>query len=199
MKFTEALRLRYATKQYDTTKPLDSSTITDLGEILRLSPSSINSQPWHFTFVTDKLTKSELAKSSFFNRERIEEAPLLIVFSIYKDIDLFENRILRELPEPNVEYYNIVIKPKGEEYIRCWFTSQLYLSLGVLLSGCAAMGLDSTPMEGIDSKMYDAILGQKEYQATFAVAVGYRSAADKNQPEITPKRRRDTTDVIIMK
>ncbi|MFI3292242.1 MAG: nitroreductase family protein [Rikenellaceae bacterium] len=194
MEFIEAMRLRYATKLYDHTKQLDDAIVVTIAEILRLTPSSINSQPWHFTLVTDPLIKSELAKSSYFNAERIEAAPLLVVMSICNNVDSFENRIVRELPQPNVEYYNSILKPHGEEYIKQWFTSQLYIALGVLLSACATMNLDSTPMEGIDHKIYDSILEQKEHRAIVAVAIGYRSLADKNQPEITLKQRRDMDD-----
>ena len=45
---------RYTTKKYDVSKKIENQKIEELKEILRLSPSSINSQPWKFTFVSDK-------------------------------------------------------------------------------------------------------------------------------------------------
>ncbi|MFR9594333.1 MAG: NAD(P)H-dependent oxidoreductase, partial [Rikenellaceae bacterium] len=136
---------------------------------------------------------------SQFNRHKIEDAPLLVVFSVYSNLAKFEEQITHELPQPNVDYYNNVVKPQGEEAISCWLKNQLYISMGVLLSGCAAMGLDSTPMEGIEQGMYDSILANTDYSATVAVAIGYRSIEDTNQPEIHPKQRLKMDDVVVMK
>ena len=52
------------------------------------------------------------------------------------------------------------------------------------------MGIDSTPMEGIDTEQYDRILStQTGYKTLFAAAIGYRNPEDSNQPEKTPKQR----------
>ncbi len=199
MKFLESLQIRYATKLYDATKKIDDATITEIAEILRLSPSSINSQPWQFTIVTNPELKARLAECSLFNRKKIEDAPVLVVLSVYNNIAKFEEQIARELPQSNVDYYNNVVKPQGEEATKWWLKNQLYISVGVLLSGCATMGLDSTPMEGIEPEMYDSILGNVDYRATVAVAIGYRSIEDTNQPEIHPKQRCKMEDVVVMK
>lgn len=41
MNFLQAMQERYTTKVYDETKKIDEKEITELKEILRLSPSSI--------------------------------------------------------------------------------------------------------------------------------------------------------------
>ena len=56
MSFINAMQERYTTKVYDETKKIDPKHIEELKESLRLSPSSINSQPWKFTFVSDQDT-----------------------------------------------------------------------------------------------------------------------------------------------
>ncbi|MFR9603275.1 MAG: nitroreductase family protein [Rikenellaceae bacterium] len=127
MKFIEALKLRYATKLYDPALEVDPITIDEIAEILRLSPSSINSQPWKFTIITDTKVKADLAENSFFNKQKIEDAPVLIVFSIYDNLESFERWASIELPQPNQDYYNSVVKPMGREAIKCWFSNQLYI------------------------------------------------------------------------
>ena len=77
-----------------------------------------------------------------------------------------------------------------------WLTSQVYLSLGFFLSATATLGIDSTPMEGINTKEYDAILKDDNYKTLFAVAIGYRDKEDENQPSMNPKFRLDAEDVI---
>ena len=54
MIFLDAMLSRYTTKVYDHTKKINDQSIENLKEILRLSPSSINSLPWKFTFVRDQ-------------------------------------------------------------------------------------------------------------------------------------------------
>ena len=59
----------------------------------------------------------------------------------------------------------------------------------VLLSACAAIGIDSTPMEGIEPEGYDAILNNEKYETLFAVAIGQRDEADANQPKFNPEEK----------
>jgi nitroreductase / dihydropteridine reductase len=40
-----------------------------------------------------------------------------------------------------------------------WMEKQVYLALGSLLLGAAALGLDACPMEGFDGRRLDAELG----------------------------------------
>ena len=48
----DIVRQRYTTKHYDETKRISDEDFGKLAEVLRLSPSSVNSQPWHW-FVAD--------------------------------------------------------------------------------------------------------------------------------------------------
>ena len=41
-------------------------------------------------------------------------------------------------------------------------------------------------------KEYDQHLPNNGYQTLFAVAIGYRDPEDKNQPSITPKKRKES-------
>lgn len=196
MTFKGIMENRYTTKVYDSSKKIDKQKIEDLKEILRLCPSSINSQPWRFTFVTDKNTKKHLAEISWHNTERILAADTVVVFSRINDIALFEKQIEERLPERAVNYYKEFIRPQPQGQIEAWFGRQVYLALGVFLSACAAMGIDATPMEGIEPENYDKVLNQKDYATLVAVAIGYRDADDFNQLSKNPKLRRPLADVI---
>ncbi len=55
MSFLESMQTPYTTNKYDASKKIEPSKIQELKAILRLSPSSINSQPWKFTVVSSKL------------------------------------------------------------------------------------------------------------------------------------------------
>lgn len=196
MKFLDLAKWRYTTKKYNPNKKISEEQIKELKEIIRLSPSSINSQSWKFVFVSDEKVKNELASVSYFNEQKINEASHLIVFSAIDDIELFEKLIKENLPEGSVNYYNQFLKPKGETEIKSWLQHQVYLSLGFFLSACASLEIDSSTMEGLKNEEYDKILGVKDYKTLFAVAIGYRNPEDGNQPSKNPKSRLPLEQII---
>ncbi|KQC30644.1 nitroreductase family protein [Flagellimonas eckloniae] len=196
MSFIKSMQNRYTAKKYDSSKKIETKKIEELKEILRLSPSSINSQPWKFTFVSDRETKERLSKVSWLNTNKVLDCNTVVVFSRINDISLFEQQIEEGLPKGAVDYYKEFIKPNAEEQIMAWFDRQVYLALGMFLSACAEMGIDSTPMEGVEPENYDMILNQKSYSTLMAVAIGYKDENDFNQPSKKPKSRRALNQVI---
>lgn len=197
MSFLEKMKSRYTVKKYNPEVKISDEQIAQLKEILHLSPSSINSQPWNFVFVSDPETKQRLAEVSYFNKEKVLESSHVIVFRALRNPEDFERQIEENLPEGSINYYKTFVKPKGEPEIKAWMKHQVYLSLGVLLAACAEMGIDSTPMEGIENDKYNSILGNEKYVSLFAVTIGERSESDKNQPVHTPKKRLERQKVIL--
>lgn len=189
MSFIEFMNTRYTTKRYNNTKKVTEEDKEILKSILRLSPSSINSQPWKFTFVSNQDTRNELAEVSWLNKSKVQDCDTVIVFNRINNLELFEAQIERELPKGAVDYYKEFLKPLPEAEIKAWFDKQVYLALGILLSACAEMGIDSTPMEGIEPENYDKILNNTDYASIVAVAIGYRDESDNNQPSKNPKSR----------
>ncbi|PRP65908.1 NAD(P)H-dependent oxidoreductase [Nonlabens agnitus] len=196
MTFLKSMQTRYTTKKYDASKKVDSTKIQDLKEILRLSPSSINSQPWKFTFVSDPEIKEQLSKHSWHNTNKVLDCDTVVVFSRINNLEVFEQHVNENLPQSSVNYYNDYIKPQTVDEIKAWFDKQVYLASGVFLSACAAMDIDATPMEGVEPEKYDEILKQKDHTTLMAVAIGYRDPEDANQPSQKPKSRKDLSDVV---
>ncbi|MCS3532609.1 nitroreductase family protein [Chryseobacterium sp. JUb7] len=197
MSFLDKMKSRYTVKKYNSKGTISEDKIQQLKDILHLSPSSINSQPWNFIFVSNPEIREKLGEASYWNKEKVVESNLLIVFQVLKDPEDFEKQIEGKLPEGSVNYYKNFVKSKGEAAIKSWLRHQVYLSLGVLLSACADMGIDSTPMEGIEPDQYDNILNNAQYETLFAVAIGQRDENDTNQPGINPKTRLDHTKVVL--
>ena len=196
MSFIKSIQNRYTTKKYNVSKKIENEKIEELKEILHLSPSSINSRPWKFTFVSNNDTKQKLSEVSWLNTNKILDSDTVVVFSRINNIDLFEKQIERELPKGAVDYYKEFIKPQTDEQIKAWFDKQVYLALGVFLSACAEMEIDATPMEGVEPENHDKILNQTDYSTLMAVAIGYRDNEDFNQPSKKPKSRKDINNVI---
>lgn len=195
MNFLEIAQKRYAAKAYRNEK-ISEAKIKELAEILRLAPSSVNSQPWKFAIIGDEALKADLAAHSFFNEQRIKEASHLIVLFAYDDIAAYETLFKSYQPQPVVDYYQNTIKTRGEVAIRTWLQKQVYLSLGFFLAACATEGIDATPMEGFDAAYYTEKLQVKGCKAVLAVAVGYHSEADSNHPSKTPKKRLPLEEVV---
>lgn len=189
MNYLDLMKKRYTTKKYNPNYKVDAESIENLKEILNLSPSSINSQPWTFIFVDNEDLKNELAEASFFNNEKVKNCSHLVIFNAIDDLNYFEEQISTHLPEGAVNYYKNFLKPKPEHEIKAWLQHQVYISLGIFLTACASLDIDATPMEGIDFEKYTEILKLENHKTIFAVCIGKRDDEDSNQPKITPKRR----------
>lgn len=200
MDFLQLAQNRYTTKLYSSklysSKRVSDEDIAKLKEILRLTPSSINSQPWQFVFISDEATKEAFAKVSFINEERIRQASHLVVFMANSALPSFEEKLAKASTEAGVGFYHKVQKPKGDVSLYAWMNNQVYISLGFFLSACASMGIDSTPMEGIINTEYDKLLNEPQYTTLFAVAIGYRDPEDSNQLHLHPKSRLPLEDVV---
>lgn len=196
MNIIKLLQSRYTTKVYDPSFRLSEEQLATIKEILRLSPSSINSQPWAFELIEDEALKSVLAEESRSNLERVKQASLLIVFYTYRDVETFIKERIDTQEPPLQTYFHNYVASRGSEAIQAWQTHQVYIALGVLLTSLASMGLDSTPMEGIDVDKYDKILGREKYRPVLAVLVGRHAEDDFNHPSRKNKQRRN--DVIVL-
>ncbi|PUZ19250.1 hypothetical protein DCM91_20790 [Chitinophaga costaii] len=126
----------------------------------------------------------------------IHNVGLLVVFSVIEDLPLFEKRNISILPPDWIAFYEHQLKAHGMVATKSWMVNQVYLSLGYFLSACASMGLDATPMEGINRNAYKQLLPQSDYTPLFAVTVGYADASDLNHPTVSPKSRFDLDDVV---
>ena len=196
MNILELIQKRYTAKKYNADKAIPPKKIEELNEILRLTPSSINIQPWKFTFVQNPEVKAKLAAVSMHNEEKINQAQLLVVFSVADDLDAFQKVVENELPGARTNWYNQMKASMSEADLKIWLAKQVYIALGVGLTSSVAMGLDSTAMEGIESDKYMDILNMNEYKPLFAMAVGYGAKEDSNRLEVTPKSRRLLKNVI---
>ena len=195
MNILKLFRERYTTKLYDPTFRLQEEEINQIKEVLCLAPSSINSQPWAFEIIEDDVMKERLSAYSMNNSERVRAASHIVVFHVYRSVEVFEQERIGRLAEGAQGFYRGYVASRGEVAVRAWMERQVYIALGVLLAALPALGVDSTPMEGVDLEAYDAILGHEKYRPIVAVALGRRHPKDENQPSITPKSRR--TDVFL--
>ena len=97
MNIAELVRSRHTCKAYDAQRPLTEEQLQQLQEILRLSPSSVNSQPWHFFLVTSEAGKETLIPTlTEHNREKVRQAALTVVIATHheEDVPAYVTRVL---------------------------------------------------------------------------------------------------------
>lgn len=191
---------RYTTKAYDASRKIPQATIDALLEQLRHSPSSVNSQPWHFVVADSEEGKARLAKSTevgfTYNTPKILNASHVIVFAARTDMTeahldglleqeakdgRFRSDEAKAGQDQSRRFY-VNLHRHDNKDLQHWMEKQTYLALGTALLGAAAYGLDATPIEGFDPKVMDAELGLRErgFTSVVVLSLGYRSEEDFN-------------------
>lgn len=87
----------------------------------------------------------------------------------------------------DADFAGVFAKAPGGSY--AWTARQSYIAMGFLLAAAAEKGIDSTPIEGLDTAKLDEILGLREkgMRSVAVVTLGYRSPNDGNAQR--PKSR----------
>ncbi len=214
MDILKALNTRYSTKEFDATKKLSDEQITQLEDLLQLSPSSTNIQPWHFIIATTNEGKKRITKGSqgffSFNEQKVLDASAVVIFASKVDLtDEYLAKVLEKedkdgrFPQSEFKAQNhggrsIFANMHKLDYkdFQHWADKQVYLNLGNFLLGVAALGLDAIAMEGFDLKALDEEFGLREkgFTSSIVVAVGYHSENDFNKD--LPKSRLSKEDII---
>lgn len=197
---TEAMESRYAVKDYDPTKKISAEDLQSLKDVLRLSPSATNIQPWHFIIAESDEAKARVAKATdenhAANSPKIKKCSHAIVVCsrAYADDEYLEQLLEKEdadgrFTEPKRKKQmdnsrkgsvnNHRFNERDEAY---WLAKQVHISMGALLVGAATLGVDATPMEGADFKILDEEfdLNSKGLTAIGIICLGYRSGEGYN-------------------
>ncbi|MDO5531347.1 nitroreductase family protein [Sutterella sp.] len=202
--FLRIAQERYTTKHYNGGQAIPREQFDSLLEILRLAPTSVNCQAWHFVTASTREAREKLLPAfPDFNRERVSEASDVIVFCVPKKLDdaHFERVLAQEVADgrlPNAELqaqqdagrrHFAGLHMGSEAELVAWEARQAYIGMGIVLYAAAGMGIDSTCLEGVDFEKLDEILGLAERGLTSVVALslGYRNPRDGNATR--PKSR----------
>lgn len=163
------LNWRYTTKAYDANKSISAEDMAIIKEALRMSASSINSQPWKFIIIETDEAKQRLHDTyehNFqFNQPHAKAASHTILFANKKhftkedyskrvDAEVESGHLPAEMREQMmgaIAFAEMVADENG--YNGHWTKAQSYIALGNILHTLARLEIDSTPMEGVDAQM----------------------------------------------
>lgn len=209
------LNRRYTAKKYDASKRISTSDMDVIKEAIRLSASSINSQPWKFIVIESDEAKQRFhdtfANMHQFNQPHAKEASHIILFAHnpkftkddYRkvvDVEVSSGHLPAEMYDNmlNGAFGFAQSQTDDAGFNGHWTKAQTYIALGNTLHVLARLGIASTPMEGVDPDMIGQIF-EKEldgYVCEFALAMGYHlEGQDYNYG--LPKSRLAAEDVLV--
>jgi len=182
--FLETMRRRYACKRFDRS-PLGPELEGYLLECGRLSPSSFGLEPWRFVAVSDRRLIEGGLYAACFRQEAVGSASLVVAFlarraAAYEpDSGFVRSRSMRfpgghpVFRDDYIGYYEFL---EREGRLEHWARAQCYIACANMLTGAAAAGLDSCPIEGFDEGLLLGALGEEtgEWIAGLAAAFGRR-------------------------
>lgn len=210
------LNSRYTAKKYDSSKRISAEDMTVLKEAIRLSASSINSQPWKFIVLESDAAKQRFhdtfANMHQFNQPHATEASHIIMFAHnpkftkddYRkvvDVEVSSGHLPAEMYDNmlNGAFGFVDLNTDENGYNGGWTKAQTYIAIGNTLHVLARLGIDSTPMEGVDPDLIGEIFKEElgGYVCQFALAIGYHKDGEDYNKGL-PKARLPEADVITV-
>jgi len=214
MNLTRIATTRYTTKAYDPHKHIGAALLQQLQVLLRFAPSSVNSQPWHFVIASSGEAKAKIATATSGpysgNEPKVLNASHVVVLCARTELDDAHLERVLEQEERDGRFKTPEAKAmqtRGRGFYvnlhrhelhdtQQWMEKQVYLALGTLLLGAAALEIDATPIEGFDRAALDEALGLRErgLRSVVLTALGYRSEDDFNAD--LPKSRLPADEIF---
>lgn len=206
-KILQALKWRYATKKFDSSKSIKDDKLEALKESIRMSPSSYGLQAFKLIHVVDKDLRLKL-QAAAHNQTAVGDCSNFFVLAaqtkiLPEEIQSHMNKLAQAkgVDQQEMSGYGNFVKSSvagmSADKLLTWNQKQCYIALGMLLETAALLEVDSLPMEGFDANKFDEILELEKLglSATVCCALGYRSSADENQHFL--KVRKDFSDFEI--
>ena len=206
MRLLEELKWRYATKKFDATKRVSAADMAQIKEAIQLTATSYGLQLFKVLVIEDQEVKEKLKPVSWGQSQVTDASHVLVLCNYtevtdahlneYAEIKAKTENVDIEKLSGYVQFVSSTLSKFSPEEINIWTAKQTYIALANLMNACAALKIDSCPMEGFDAAKYDEILGLKERGLSSALVcpIGYRSEEDASQH--APKVRRPLEDLF---
>lgn len=206
MSLLESLQWRYATKRFDSERPVEPELIHQLKEGISLSASSLGLQPYKILEIENPDLRYELY-SLCWEQVSIIDAPHLFLFcnmtrfsNEYLDFITTRNSEAKHWDEVKKQSFRSIIhfleKENGRQFFNNQTSNDVHVALGIALACCADLKLDSCPINGFQYNRVKKLLHleAKNLEPAAFLAVGYRSSEDETQ--FFPKVRKPIDDLF---
>lgn len=213
MNIIDALKSRKTCKVYDASRRLTAEQIADIKLLLRYAPSSVNVQPWHYFLIESTEAKEKVLPGFMeFNRPKVMDSTLTVIFAVRDQLGEAHVELITEQEDKDQRFVDaaskegvaagrrrfIELNSHNQTDLDKWCEKQAYIALGTLLLGASALGIDATPIEGIEPEVLDQILDLKAQglHSIVAVTLGHASSEDYNGK--LPKSRLPEDEVLTV-
>jgi len=210
----EDLQWRHSTKKYDETRKVSQADLDVLFEAMRLSASSINSQPWKFVVIESNESKERMYKTYAnkheYNQPHVFDSSHIILFAYNP---CYTRDDYAQVVDKGIEDGRVKLENRDSAFgvfgfaefntdeagnTGCWTKAQTYLAFGNTLHTLARLRIDSTPLEGIDIDLVNKEFKQEldGYQCDVALAIGYRHLENDFNAQL-PKSRLSLDSILV--
>ncbi|WP_257008279.1 nitroreductase family protein [Bacillus sp. FJAT-45350] len=158
----EAIESRHSIRTF-VQEPIPKEDITQIFELVRLSPSAWNLQPWRFHVITDNELKEKL-EAVAYGQKQVTSAPAVIIVESNME-DTLENLpetvhpgLSPEQKEDSVTNLTGIFEGMSVEERAQWALAQTNIALGFLLISIQGLGYSSVPMLGFEADKVKELL-----------------------------------------
>lgn len=207
----EVFKKRYTCKSYDPQLSVSDDDMDALLEVARLSPSSMGLEPWHFLVYERGEKLDQFLPFCWGYRPEPSHVVAILarryehfrpgsdyVRHIHEDVQAMPADALEARYEKIEAFLHDHLGLKNEEWgVQGWADRQCYIALGNLMTGAALLGIDSTPIEGLEVEKVQQVMVEQgafdpaEYHLVCLIAFGYT-----NREKHRPKTRRPKSEVV---
>lgn len=193
--FMEAMDFRHACKRFRK-GTIPEETFDTILEFGRLSPSSFGMEPWRFFVATDPKCKAKIRPLCWDQPQITQCSHLLVIAADNASVQpghpyvrsMFERRGDPDVVTHYLGAYAGHMTPQFQsaEAIEAWTHKQCYLAAANMMTGAAALGIDSCPIEGFEKAPIEALLPLPEgHSVALLIAFGYRQNPSKPRARLT--------------
>ncbi|MED4531654.1 nitroreductase family protein [Metabacillus fastidiosus] len=163
----DAIKSRHSIRKF-IQEPISKEDLNQIFELVRLTPSAWNLQPWRFHVITDTALKEKLQEAAY-GQQQVTSAPAVaILISDMEDVlanlpetvhpGLSAERQQDEVANLSSFFGGMSVEERGQ-----WGLTQTNIALGFLLTAIQGLGYASVPMLGFDQEKVKEILSLPEH------------------------------------
>ncbi|RFU61958.1 nitroreductase family protein [Peribacillus saganii] len=159
----QAIESRRSIRKY-AQQPIDREDLQHIFELVRLSPSAWNLQPWRFHVVINEDLKQKLEDAAYGQKQVTSAPAVIVVTSDMEDVlanltetvhpGLPEERKEEEVATLSAFFNGMSVEDRGQ-----WGLTQTNIAFGFLMIAVQGMGYASNPMLGFDQDKVRELLG----------------------------------------
>lgn len=150
----QAIESRHSIRKY-IQQPIDREDLINIFELVRLSPSAWNLQPWRFHVIINEDLKQKLEDAAYGQKQVTSAPAVIVVTSDMEDVlanlsetvhpNLSEARKEEEVANLSAFFNGMSVEERGQ-----WGLTQTNIAFGILMIAVQGMGYASNPMLGFD-------------------------------------------------